>query len=167
MHCLKDYEKYNCSENIGKNKAWSSEIHGKADVSRRSRQILFSSFQSDVYSEKRGFRFCRCGPMNNDAFPVGIYLFKVINRNNRRRYDICSKLKIKTPEQQHWHRSGVFIFNFEQISNPAFVFLYFRVDFEQINATRLIQSCYSTVSLRARDGFIQPTFYKRFDCFSL
>ena len=35
MHCLKDYEKYNCSENIGKNKAWSSEIHGKADVSPR------------------------------------------------------------------------------------------------------------------------------------
>ena len=30
--------------------------------------------------------------------PVNIYLFKVNNRNIRERYEICSKLTIKTPE---------------------------------------------------------------------
>ena len=30
--------------------------------------------------------------------PAGIYLFKVNNRNTRTRYEICSKLAIKTPE---------------------------------------------------------------------
>ena len=40
--------------------------------------------------------------------PVNIYMFKVNNRNNRTRYQICSKLTIKTP--------GVFVVNFEHIS---------------------------------------------------
>ena len=30
---------------------------------------------------------------------------------------ICSKLTLKTPERRHWRRSGVFIFNFEHISD--------------------------------------------------
>ena len=30
--------------------------------------------------------------------PVGIYMFKVNNRNTRTRCEICSKLTIKTPE---------------------------------------------------------------------
>ena len=37
--------------------------------------------------------------------------------------EICSKLKIKTPEQRHQRRSGVFIVNFDQISHIALVFL--------------------------------------------
>ena len=47
--------------------------------------------------------------------PVNIYLFKVYNRNARKRCEICSKLTMKAPE---WcrHRSGVFIVNFEHIS---------------------------------------------------
>ena len=55
--------------------------------------------------------------------PVGIYLLKVNNRNTRKRSEICSKLKIKTPKQRHWCRSGVFIINFEHISH-----------FEHVNA---------------------------------
>ena len=39
--------------------------------------MVLSSFMNDVYSEKRAFRFYRCAPKNNDAFSVGIYLFKV------------------------------------------------------------------------------------------
>ena len=31
--------------------------------------------------------------------PMGIYLLKVNNRNTRTRIEICSKLKIKTPER--------------------------------------------------------------------
>ena len=55
--------------------------------------------------------------------PVGIYLLKVINRNTGTRCKTCSKLTIKTPEQRHWRRSGVFIENFEHISYLAVVFL--------------------------------------------
>ena len=57
--------------------------------------------------------------------PVGIYLFKVNNRNTRARCEICSKLTVKTPErrQWQWRRSGVFIVNFEHISQLFLVFL--------------------------------------------
>ena len=69
--------------------------------------------------------------------PAGINMFKVNNRNTRTICEICSKLTIKTPERRQmellvktvngwksltiykkssiWHRSGVFIVNFEQI----------------------------------------------------
>ena len=56
-------------------------------------------------------------------FSVAIYLFKVNNGNTRARCEISSKLTIKTPEQRHWRRSGVFIVNFEYISNLVLVFL--------------------------------------------
>ena len=55
--------------------------------------------------------------------PAGIYLFKVNNRNTRTRCEICSRLTIKTPERRHWHRSGVFIVNFELVSHLVLVFL--------------------------------------------
>ena len=32
---------------------------------------------------------------------ANIYLFKVNNRNTRKKCEICSKLTIKTPEQRH------------------------------------------------------------------
>ena len=35
------------------------------------------------------------------ANPTNIYLFKVNNRNTRKRCEICSKLTIKTPERRH------------------------------------------------------------------
>ena len=52
-----------------------------------------------------------------------IYLFKVNNRITRTWCEICSRLTIKTPEQPHLHCSGVFIVNFEHISNLFLVFL--------------------------------------------
>ena len=51
---------------------------------------------------------------NKLIHPASIYLFKVNNKNTRKKYEICSKLTIKTPERQR--RSGVFIVNFEHIS---------------------------------------------------
>ena len=56
-------------------------------------------------------------------FPVGIYMFKVNNKNTRKRCEIWSKLTIKTSERPQWRRSGVFIVNFEHISHLALVFL--------------------------------------------
>ena len=49
--------------------------------------------------------------------PAGNYMFKVNNRNTKTRYEISSKLTIKTPEQYHWRRSGLFIVNFEGTSH--------------------------------------------------
>ena len=48
-------------------------------------------------------------------YPAAIYLLNFNNRNSRARCEICSELTIKTPEQRHWCRSGVFIVNFEHI----------------------------------------------------
>ena len=59
-------------------------------------------------------------------------MFKVNNRYTRTRYDICSKLTIKTTERHQWRRSGVIIVNIEHISYFVLVFLY--VNFEQVNA---------------------------------
>ena len=47
--------------------------------------------------------------------PVGIYIFKVNNINTRTKFEICSKLTIKTP--------GVLIVNLEYISHLVLVFL--------------------------------------------
>ena len=54
---------------------------------------------------------------------TGNCMFKVINVNTRPRCEICSKLTIKTPERRQWCRSGVFIVNYELISNLVLVFL--------------------------------------------
>ena len=56
---------------------------------------------------------------------TGIYLFKVNNRNDRTKCEICWKLTIKTQELRQWRRSGVFILNFEHISHLVLVFLLF------------------------------------------
>ena len=56
--------------------------------------------------------------------PAGIYLLKVNNRDTRAKYEICSKLTIKTQERYHWPRSGgAFIVNFEHISHLFLVVL--------------------------------------------
>ena len=68
-----------------------------------------------------------------DTHPAGNYMFKVNNKNTRTRCKICSKLT-KTPERCEWHHSGVFIVNFEHISQPCYsVFI---ANFEQVNECR-------------------------------
>ena len=49
-------------------------------------------------------------------------MFKVNNRNTRKRCEICSQLTIKTAERRLWRRSGVFIVNFQHISRLFLVF---------------------------------------------
>ena len=44
--------------------------------------------------------------------------------------EICLKLTIKTLEQRQWRSSGLFLVNFEQISNSCGVSI---VYFEQVN----------------------------------
>ena len=47
---------------------------------------------------------CRIALFNQNrktgTYPANIYLFKVDNKNSRKRYEICSKLTIKTPERR-------------------------------------------------------------------
>ena len=64
------------------------------------------------------FEQCGCDSISN---PAGNYMLKVNNKSTRKWCEICSKFTIKSPEQCHWRRSGVFIVNFEHIS--AFVLL--------------------------------------------
>ena len=54
--------------------------------------------------------------------PAYIYLFKVNNRNSKKRCEISSKLTIKTPKR-HQKRHPVFIANFEHISHLFLAFL--------------------------------------------
>ena len=56
-------------------------------------------------------------------FPADNYMFKVNNGNTRASSEICPKLTIKTPERRKLRRSGVFIVNFELISDLVLVFL--------------------------------------------
>ena len=77
-------------------------------------------------------------------FSAGIYLVKTNNGNTRTMCEICSKLTIKIPEQSHWHRSGVFIVNFKQISHNVRVYI---VDFEQVNANWDSEPHWTTVQL--------------------
>ena len=54
-----------------------------------------------------------CNPIKH---PDNIYLFKVNDRNTRKRCEICSKLTIKTPERLQRRRYDVFIVKSEHFS---------------------------------------------------
>ena len=60
----------------------------------------------------------------NGNIPANIYLFKVNNRNTKKRCEFYSKLTIKTPERRQWCRSAVYIVNFEHIPHLFLVFLF-------------------------------------------
>ena len=55
-------------------------------------------------------RLCSNVPSLSSNNRANIYLFKVNNKNTRKRCEICSKLIIKTAERR---RSGVFIVDFK------------------------------------------------------
>ena len=81
-------------------------------------------------------------------YPTNICLFKVNNRNSRKRCEICSKLTMKTPERhwRHWRCSGVFIVNFEHISH-LFLLLLLLTLIEQENVKSDWFSSYSWLDL--------------------
>ena len=65
-----------------------------------------------------------------NPIPSQSYLFKFNNRNNRKRCEIYSKLRIKTPERRHWRLFGVFIVDVTYFTPFSSVPI---VDFEQVN----------------------------------
>ena len=60
---------------------------------------------------------------SNKNTPISLGLFKVNNRNIKRKFEICSKLTTKTSDRQHWRCFSIFTVSFKQISNLALVFL--------------------------------------------
>ena len=60
--------------------------------------------------------------------PAGIHLLKVNNRNTKTRCEMSLDITIKTQERRHWRCSGVFIVNFEHISQLVPVFLLFNLN---------------------------------------
>ena len=52
---------------------------------------------------------------------AGNYMFKVNNRNTRKRREIWLKLTIKTPENRNWRHSGIFIVHLKHISHFGLV----------------------------------------------
>ena len=70
------------------------------------------------------------------SFLGNIYLIKFNNGNTRKRYEICSRLAIKT-ERRHLRRFSVFIVNFEHIS---YLFLgFFIADFKQLHVSWVVE----------------------------
>ena len=65
--------------------------------------------------------FLTCNTLGKKCLPAKIYLFKVNDRNARKRFEICSKLTMKTPERRHWRH---FVVSISNVSN---------VEFEQVN----------------------------------
>ena len=61
--------------------------------------------------------------LSDSVYPGGNYMFKVNDRSTRTRREICSKLRVKAPEQRHWRRSSALIVNIEHIQHLVLVFL--------------------------------------------
>ena len=63
---------------------------------------------------------------------VRLAIVSINNRNTRTRWEICSKLTVKRPEQHQWRRSGgVFIVNLTYFKPCSSVSI---AIFEQVNA---------------------------------
>ena len=87
----------------------------------------FSSFSNFSYSSwilaLHSFSVSYSRSISYRTNQAGIYVLKVNIINTRTRYEICSKLTLKTPERPQWHPSGVSNVNFEYISHLVLVFL--------------------------------------------
>ena len=89
--------------------------------------------------------------------PAGIYLLKGNNRNAGARYEIYSKLTIKTPERCHWRCSGVFIVNSEHISHLVLVLLLLTLNM-QFPAGVSSFHCVKSTLIQRFSGQYFPTF---------
>ena len=85
------------------------------------------NFSKDVSSHHRAIT----DTSTKINYASNIYLFKVNNRNTRKRYEICSNWTIKILEWCYWGNSGVIIVNFEHFKPCSSVSI---VNFEQGNA---------------------------------
>ena len=68
--------------------------------------LYFFSLKNKTHESVRGF-----------MYPENIYLFKLHNRNSRKRCEICSEVTME-PKRHQCRHSSVFIVNFDHISHP-------------------------------------------------
>ena len=73
-------------------------------------------------------------------YPANIYLFKINTKNNRKRSEICFKLRIKAPERRQLH---IFIVNFEHISHPFLKFLLVTLNQKILARQKLVYSFFA------------------------
>ena len=83
--------------------------------------FMFSDFTSKKIFCSR--KWWWGGEWRPPAPPFPYSPVNVDNRNTTKMFEIYSKLTIKIPGRSHWHRSGVFMVNFEQVSWLFVVFL--------------------------------------------
>ena len=92
-----------------------------------SLNTIYSTFSNNdgkflnLYQHSRNF--FQMANFFASTYQTGNYMFKVKNRNTRKRWEICSKLTIKTPEWNQSRHFSVFIVNFELILHLVLVFL--------------------------------------------
>ena len=91
------------------------------------------------------------------TFQAGICLLKVNNRNSRKRYEICSNLKLKTQNNVR-HRYGVFVVNFEHISRLAPVFLLLTLNI--LFSARLVIYLYICLSISHKQDDCKLTTWR-------
>ena len=68
-------------------------FHGCLSRFLNCRNVTKSRKESHILCPVAYLEYCQ-------NYPVGIYMFKVNNRNTRTKSEICSKLTIKTPERR-------------------------------------------------------------------
>ena len=90
------------------------------EIFKKFRQNKAVRYGTEILTYRAPFVWANLHTKYKNANPANIYLFKVNNRNSRKRCELLSKLTIKTPERR---RSGVFIVNFENISHLFLGFL--------------------------------------------
>ena len=119
------FRKYCFSQNVAKvsdeiNKHRKSKYHNfiLLKLSNGKKRVLSSRLPCILFLLIKLLSTCF-----EHHFPADNYMFKVNNRNNRTRCEICSKLTIKILERRQWRRSGIFIANFEYISHFVLVLL--------------------------------------------
>ena len=97
---------------------FQSAILVKQELHQRSFLEILRNFRNAYFPEHLSVPL-----LLENNFPANIYLFKINNRNTKKRYELCPKLTLRTPERRERRHSGVFIVNFEHTSQHFLVFL--------------------------------------------
>ena len=92
-------------------------------------------------------------PKTRSFTPVGIYLFKVNNRNTRTRCEICSELR---------HQNDVFIVNFEHISHLVLLFLLLTASKQMPTGTCISKGFYSDFTYLSRFLSIRNVYFPEY-----
>ena len=90
---------------------WKSYWFHQTKLDRRAVVILsfLTAFRKTLHLRcLTAFLICLCDfPGVIIRKPANIYLFKVNNKNIRKRCEICSKLTIKPPERRYWRSFSI------------------------------------------------------------